>query len=69
MSTGRSPVPGAVGLIGLGEIGQVHAAAIPRSRTARLAAVTGAAALETVSLLQRIYDTAAVLPGPAPGHP
>ena len=31
--------------------------------------VTGAAALETVSLLQRIYDTAAVLPGPAPGHP
>jgi len=26
--------------------------------------VTGAAALETISLLQRIYDTAAVLPGP-----
>ena len=29
--------------------------------------VTGAAALETISLLQRIYDTAAVLYGPAPG--
>jgi predicted dehydrogenase len=27
--------------------------------------VTGAAALESVGLLQRIYDTAAVLPGPA----
>ena len=27
--------------------------------------VTGAAALETISLLQRIYDTAGVLPGPA----
>ena len=26
--------------------------------------VTGAAALESISLLQRIYDTAAVLPGP-----
>jgi predicted dehydrogenase len=31
--------PGAVGVIGLGEIGQVHAAAVRRSRTARLAAV------------------------------
>lgn len=31
--------PGAVGLIGLGEIGQVHAVAIQRSRTARLVAV------------------------------
>jgi predicted dehydrogenase len=30
---------GAVGVIGLGEIGQVHAAAIRRSRTARLVAV------------------------------
>ena len=30
--------------------------------------VTGAAALESIRLLQRIYDTAAVLPGPAPGH-
>jgi UDP-N-acetylglucosamine 3-dehydrogenase len=30
---------GAVGLIGLGEIGQVHAAALRRSRTARLVAV------------------------------
>ena len=29
--------------------------------------VTGAVALETVRLLERIYDTAAVLPGPAPG--
>jgi hypothetical protein len=27
--------------------------------------VTGAAGLESVGLLQRIYDTAAVLPGPA----
>jgi hypothetical protein len=26
--------------------------------------VSGAAALESISLLQRIYDTAAVLPGP-----
>ena len=26
--------------------------------------VTGAAALETIALLQRIYDTVAVLPGP-----
>jgi UDP-N-acetylglucosamine 3-dehydrogenase len=31
--------------------------------------VTGAVALETVRLLERIYDTAAVLPGPAPGDP
>jgi hypothetical protein len=74
-----SPASGAVGLIGLGEIGQVHASAIQRSRTARLVAVadavtagreppvTGAAALETISLLQRIYDTAVVLHGPAPG--
>jgi UDP-N-acetyl-2-amino-2-deoxyglucuronate dehydrogenase len=31
--------PGSVGVIGLGEIGQVHAAAVRRSRTARLAAV------------------------------
>ena len=30
--------------------------------------VTGPVALETVRLLERIYDTAAVLPGPAPGH-
>jgi len=29
--------------------------------------VSSAAALETISLLQRIYDTAAVLYGPAPG--
>lgn len=35
--------PGAVGLIGLGEIGQVHAAAIGRSDTARLEAVADAA--------------------------
>jgi predicted dehydrogenase len=35
--------PGAVGLIGLGEIGQVHAAAIGRSDTARLTAVADAA--------------------------
>jgi len=33
------PAPGAVGLIGLGEIGQVHAAAIGRSGSARLVAV------------------------------
>jgi predicted dehydrogenase len=33
------PSPGAVGVIGLGEIGQVHAAGIRRSRTARLVAV------------------------------
>ena len=30
--------------------------------------VTGATALETVRLLERIYDTATVLPGPAPGQ-
>ncbi len=30
--------------------------------------VTGATALESISLLQRIYDTAAVLPGPASGQ-
>jgi predicted dehydrogenase len=30
--------------------------------------VTGAVALETVRLLERIYDTGAVLPGPAPGQ-
>jgi len=30
--------------------------------------VTGAAALETISLLQRLYDTAAVLPGSASGQ-
>jgi predicted dehydrogenase len=36
------PAPGAVGLIGLGEIGQVHASAIQGSRTARLVAVADA---------------------------
>jgi UDP-N-acetylglucosamine 3-dehydrogenase len=30
--------------------------------------VTGAVALETVRLLERMYDTATVLPGPAPDH-
>lgn len=35
--------PGAVGLVGLGEIGQVHAAAIQGSRTARLVAVADTA--------------------------
>jgi predicted dehydrogenase len=39
VDTGPSPAPGAVGLIGLGEIGQVHAAAIRRSGAARLVAV------------------------------
>ena len=39
MGTERSPAPGAVGLIGLGEIGQVHAAAVQQSRAARLVAV------------------------------
>jgi len=39
VGTGRSPAPGAVGLIGLGEIGQVHAAAVRQSRAARLVAV------------------------------
>jgi predicted dehydrogenase len=34
-----APDPGAVGLIGLGEIGQVHAAAVLRPRSARLVAV------------------------------
>ena len=43
MSTGRSPAPGAVGLIGLGEIGQVHAAAVQRSHAARLVAVADTA--------------------------
>jgi predicted dehydrogenase len=35
--------PAAVGLIGLGEIGQVHAAAVGRSRSARLVAVADTA--------------------------
>jgi predicted dehydrogenase len=39
VGTERSPAPGAVGLIGLGEIGQVHAAAVQQSRAARLVAV------------------------------
>jgi predicted dehydrogenase len=38
VSTGPSPAPGAVGLIGLGQIGQVHAAAVRQSRAARLVA-------------------------------
>ncbi len=42
MDTDRSPAPGAVGLIGLGEIGQVHAAAIRQSPAARLVAVADA---------------------------
>ena len=73
--------PGAVGLIGLGEIGQVHAAAVRRSRSARLVAlnavtagreppVTGAAALDTMRLLDRIYRTAVVLRDEnSPGRP
>jgi predicted dehydrogenase len=91
MGPDRSPAPGAIGLIGLGEIGQVHAEAIRRSPTARLVAVadtvperlapfeaqgvrvyrdageiTGSdATLRLAGIeLQRIYDTAAVLPGP-----
>jgi predicted dehydrogenase len=44
MSSDHSPAPVAVGLIGLGEIGQVHAAAIQGSRTARLVAVADTAA-------------------------
>ena len=130
MDTDPSPAPGAVGLIGLGEIGQVHAPAVRRSRAARLVAVadtvpdrlapfeaqgirgtpvsssptprsarsasasrticispwpckrsayldavtagreppvTGAAALESIRLLERIYDNAAVLPATGPG--
>ena len=43
MGTGPSPAPGAVGVIGLGEIGQVHAAAVRRSRAARLVAVADTA--------------------------
>jgi predicted dehydrogenase len=43
MSSDHSPAPGDVGLIGLGEIGQVHAAAIQGSRTARLVAVADTA--------------------------
>jgi predicted dehydrogenase len=43
VGTAPSPVPGAVGLIGLGEIGQVHAAAVGRSGTARLVAVADVA--------------------------
>ena len=39
MSSDRPPARGAVGLIGLGEIGQVHAAAVRQSRAARLVAV------------------------------
>ena len=39
MGSDRSPAPGAVGLIGLGEIGQVHAAAVRQSSAARLVAV------------------------------
>jgi predicted dehydrogenase len=39
VGTGPSPAPGAVGLVGLGEAGQVHAAAIRQSHAARLVAV------------------------------
>jgi len=35
--------PGAVGLVGLGEIGQVHAEAVRRSPAARLVAVADTA--------------------------
>src|SRR5580698_2104036 len=35
--------PGAIGLVGLGEIGQVHAEAVRRSATARLVAVADTA--------------------------
>ena len=43
MDADRSPAAGGVGLIGLGEIGQVHAAAVRESRTARLVAVADTA--------------------------
>jgi predicted dehydrogenase len=39
VDTDPSPAPGAVGLIGLGEAGQVHAVAVRQARTARLLAV------------------------------
>jgi predicted dehydrogenase len=39
VGTDPSPAPGAVGLIGLGEAGQVHAVAVRQARTARLLAV------------------------------
>jgi predicted dehydrogenase len=43
VGTGPSPAPSAVGVIGLGEIGQVHAAGIRQSRAARLVAVADTA--------------------------
>ena len=43
MDADRSPAAGGVGLIGLGEIGQVHATAVRESRTARLVAVADTA--------------------------
>jgi predicted dehydrogenase len=55
VGTGPSPAPGAVGLIGLGEIGQVHAAAIRRSGTARLVAVA-----DTVSELRAPFEAQGV---------
>jgi predicted dehydrogenase len=39
VGTDPSPAPGAVGLIGLGEAGQVHAVAVRQARAARLLAV------------------------------
>ena len=39
MDTSSAAAPGAVGLIGLGEIGQVHAAAVRQSQATRLVAV------------------------------
>jgi hypothetical protein len=58
----RRPVPdaadpGAVGLIGLAEIGQVHAAAVPRSRSARLVAVADTA--------PELLPPGTEIPGPA----
>jgi predicted dehydrogenase len=43
MSTNPSPAPSAIGVVGLGEIGQVHAAGIRQSRTAHLVAVADTA--------------------------
>ena len=71
MSTDRSPDPRAVGLIGLGEIGQVHAAAIRRVPAARLAAVADTAAERlrpfAAEGVQAYPDAAALITDPQVG--
>jgi len=69
VGTDRTPAPGAVGLIGLGEAGQVHAAAIRQSRAARLVAAPTARAGQQRVPRRRLTTAAEPAAAPDPAGP